>query len=74
MWLRTCSFAISGFSACSFNSFPGGQPSRLGFGKSSAKCFRPIVRNPFVEIGLRCRFTCFFIAHRFSPEILAYTL
>jgi len=41
MWLRIDSLASRGFSASNFNWSLGGQPWRLGLGKSSAKCLRP---------------------------------
>src|SRR5882757_8137310 len=56
MWLRTDSFAFRGLSASNFNCSLEGQLSRFGFGKSSAKCFRPSSRSVSSERGF---FLCF---------------
>src|SRR5579864_6790308 len=61
MWLRTDSLAFRAFSASRLISFSGGQPSRSGFGKSHAKCFRPMFSNSFSEMLFCCLF-CFFMA------------
>ena len=53
IWSRTSSPTCVGFSAKRFSTSALGHPWRVGFGKSSAKCFLPSSRKALSTDGFR---------------------